>query len=225
MNDMASHFLHKYVRFIRIALIILLLSIFAERAEDIFHDPLEGDFESLVFDENTLAWLEQFRTDFVTQLMIDLTALGSLAVLAVAFSVATFLLWHRRDWVAIIYLATVGTGAMGLAKLLKHVFGRVRPDIDSHLVKVSDLSFPSGHALGSSAMYMALAYLLSRYFTGLGHFVTFHLIAATLIGFVAISRMYLGVHYPSDIVGGICIGVSWALFVTELFSKKIKTSP
>ena len=94
--------------------------------------------------------------------------------------------------------------------LLKQIFGRERPEVVPHLVQVDSLSFPSGHAFNSAIVYLTLGALLAR--TEQRRAAKVYILAcafllAVIIGF---SRVYLGVHYPSDVVAGWCAGAAWA---------------
>ena len=143
--------------------------------------------------------------------MTSLTALGSTIVLVLvcAASIAFLLLSGRTRTALFLFGAT--TGGMVMAGLLKLVYARPRPQLVPHLVDVTTTSFPSGHATDSAIVYLTLATLLARtipertlriYMIGVA-------IALTLM--IGVSRVYLGVHWPSDVVGGWTIGAAWAL--------------
>ena len=141
----------------------------------------------------------------------DITALGSFAVLGIVlFAVVGYLLITGRRAAAWLVLAAV-LGGVAMNSLLKLGFARPRPDFVAPAARVSTASFPSGHATISAITYLTLAALLARttpsrrlriYFVAIG-------IALTLL--VGVSRVYLGVHYPTDILAGWCIGSAWAL--------------
>jgi undecaprenyl-diphosphatase len=143
--------------------------------------------------------------------MRDLTALGSAPVLLIFGLAVAGALLARRQFHALVLLLAATLGAELLNAALKGFFQRARPDLDLHLTEVRSLSFPSGHAMESAAIYLTLAALLSRlvqaralklYFLGLAVFLTF---------VVGMSRVYLGVHYPSDVLAGWTMGLAWAL--------------
>ena len=148
----------------------------------------------------------------------DITALGSTAVLALLVTiVTTFLFATGKHHAGLFVLTTVLSGAL-LNTLLKLAFARARPDIVTPLTQVSTLSFPSGHAASSAVCYLTLGLMLAQ--TQASRLVRIHLImtAAILALLVGVSRIYLGVHYPSDVLAGWCFGTAWALICQMLMS-------
>jgi undecaprenyl-diphosphatase len=143
--------------------------------------------------------------------MIDITAMGGVAVLTLITAlVAGYLLIVRKFTTAVFLTAAVAGGAI-TSTVLKFDFARPRPELVAHLVKVHTTSFPSGHALNSAVTYLTLGALLARaeqdrrariFFMGAAIFLTL------TIGF---SRVYLGVHWPSDVIAGWCVGAAWAV--------------
>ena len=141
----------------------------------------------------------------------DLTALGSPTVLGLTvLAVTGYLLLHGlyRNG---LFIFIASAGGWVLNWLLKAAFERTRPDIVPHLREVMSSSFPSGHALTSAAVYLTLGALLMR--IAEGRLAKYYCIAiAMLLTFlVGSSRVFLGVHYPTDVVAGWLIGMTWAL--------------
>jgi undecaprenyl-diphosphatase len=148
---------------------------------------------------------------FLPGSMRDLTALGSPSVMALFVLAVAGALAVRRQYHALGLLLVATIGGVLLNELLKAVFARPRPPVAFHLTEVRSMSFPSGHAMESAIIYLTLAALLARlvqprllrlYFIGLAFFLTF---------VVGVSRVYLGVHYPSDVLAGWTAGLAWAL--------------
>ena len=147
-------------------------------------------------------WLEET--------MRDITGLGSVfTVLFLTGAVAAYLALTERRRIALFVVAAVGGGEL-LSTVLKLFYQRPRPDLVPHGMEVFTASFPSGHATMSAIAYLTLATLVARIdrnrgvkalVLGLG-------VAMTLL--VGISRIYLGVHWPSDVLAGWCIGAAWA---------------
>jgi undecaprenyl-diphosphatase len=141
----------------------------------------------------------------------DITALGSTVVLTMLTIAALgyLLLLGRTHMAALLAVAMAG-GTM-LSSLLKAFFERPRPDIVPQLTDVTSLSFPSGHAMMSAVAYLTIAVLMAR--SSPSPLVRLYLVivAALITILVGLSRIYLGVHWPSDVLAGWCGGASWAL--------------
>jgi undecaprenyl-diphosphatase len=143
--------------------------------------------------------------------MRDITSLGSATVLGIfTLAVAGYAIVRRQYHAAWLVLGATAGGAL-LMSALKNVFERPRPTIVPHLVTVSSLSFPSGHAMSSAIVYLTLGALLARlvqtrmvklYCVGVGLCLSF---------LVGASRVFLGVHYPTDVLAGWTAGLCWAL--------------
>lgn len=145
------------------------------------------------------------------ELMRDFTALGGVAVLvAVTLFVCGFLLILRRRHTALMVAAAVGGGTL-LSQLLKWSFDRPRPDLVPHGSEVYTQSFPSGHSMMAAVVYLTLGALLAR--TQARQAAKVYLLggAALLTVLVGISRVYLGVHWPTDVLAGWAMGAAWAL--------------
>ena len=143
----------------------------------------------------------------------DVTALGGNFVLAfVAVAVIGFLLLTRRRGAALLVLASVAGGAL-IGTALKIGFERPRPDLVPHGAIVYTASFPSNHAVLSAATYLTLGALLARLQVRRREKYYFLAISMTLTALVGLSRIYLGVHWPTDVLAGWSIGAAWAMFV------------
>jgi undecaprenyl-diphosphatase len=171
-------------------------------------------------DEAVLRAVAGIRTGWLNAAATDFTALGSGTLLIFASLVIGILLITTRDPYGILQLAFAGIGASLLTRGFKAFFARPRPSVVEHLVQVSQtgFSYPSGHALGTAALYFSFALIARRHLPR-------HLSREVLIGFalaliaiVSASRVYLGVHYASDVVAGISIGIGWALLVAGVAS-------
>ena len=142
----------------------------------------------------------------------DITALGSysIVILATAF-VLGFLLLQRRFAEALLVLVTISGGGI-LSQVLKSVFERERPDRAFHLTEVSTLSFPSGHSMVSSVVYITLGALLARSLAHRRSKMYCLWVGVVLAVLVGLTRVYLGVHFPTDVLAGWAAGASWAMF-------------
>jgi undecaprenyl-diphosphatase len=143
--------------------------------------------------------------------MRDITALGSPVVLVMVVLAAASWLWVRQQKHAFVLLLASTLGARLLNAFLKGLFARPRPDLELHLTPVSSLSFPSGHAMDSAAIYLTIAALLAQAVQSRAQRLYLLGLAASLSFMIGMSRVYLGVHYPSDVLAGWCAGLFWAL--------------
>ncbi len=184
---------------------IAALWLFGGVTEDVIHhDPLTQ------FDIALLEWFHSHSTPHVTKLFAGISLLGSALVLTTVGLLVAILLALRRRWLLFLgWVAALG-GAGVLDALLKHIIRRPRPPYATALFYSNSFSFPSGHAMASLVGYGMLAYLLVVFWAGRWQlrFVILS-VAAALILAIGISRLYLGVHYFSDVVGGYAAGALW----------------
>ncbi|HUG40569.1 MAG TPA: phosphatase PAP2 family protein [Longimicrobiales bacterium] len=182
---------------------------FAVMADEV----LEGGTQR--FDEAVLTWVATHRTEALDQVALEVTALGNTATLAVlVLAVASFLwLTHHRYSVLLLFSALAGGAALNW--LLKDIFARPRPTVVEWGTEVASASFPSGHAMSAMVAYASVAYLGGRLEpTRVLRLLTW-LFAAVIILGIGGSRIYLGVHYPSDVLAGFIAGAAWTAFVVS----------
>ena len=147
-------------------------------------------------------WLES--------VFLDLTAIGGPVVLSLfVMSIAGFLALQERYRTALVIIVTAVSGELANS-LLKALFVRPRPDVVPHLREVASASFPSGHAMESAIIYLTLGAMLMRIAERRLTKIYCMSMAIMLTLLVGISRVYLGVHYPSDVLGGWMFGFAWA---------------
>lgn len=140
----------------------------------------------------------------------DVTALGSFAGLGIVFlaSLGYLLLLRKRGLAALMAAAVLG--GVALSTLLKALFDRPRPDLEG-AARVFTASFPSGHAMLSAVTFLTLGALLARANADRRIKIYFMTLAVLLTMLIGLSRLYLGVHYPSDVLAGWCLGTAWAV--------------
>jgi undecaprenyl-diphosphatase len=148
---------------------------------------------------------------WVAEAVTDFTALGGTAVLmtVVVCAIGYLALLHRYSAAAFVVVAATGGGLLSVA--LKHVFARSRPDVVPHLVTVEGLSFPSGHSMAAAVIYLTLGALMARFAARRRIRVYVIAISLGLTGLIGITRVCLGVHYPTDVLAGWSAGLGWAL--------------
>ena len=151
-----------------------------------------------------------FRMEGINGPVVDVTALGSRTLIITFYilTVSLFLALKKRK--SALHLVIAGIGAGVLAPLIKMLVGRARPVEVEALVKVSGHSYPSGHSLAAAVFYFSLGLILTTFFESRSVRIGILMISVMIIAAVSLSRVYLGVHYPSDILGGTLLGMTWA---------------
>lgn len=198
------------------ALLLSALYLFAEFAGDVY------ERERFAFDTPILAWLNTHQTPLLTTSALTFSWLGNIYILGPIAAVLTYLLWRKSSRAAVFFTLSV-VGALALNLLAKAFFERARPDLFEALSHATNYSFPSGHTMGATAFALAL-YLTVRQL-----YPRYHLLTATgcllfALG-VSLSRPYLQVHYPSDIVAGWALSTAWVaglnVWYTKLYRDKL----
>ena len=155
--------------------------------------------------------LEPIGSPAVQEAARDITALGGVMVLTIVTGIAIgFLVLDGKRRMAVFVAVAVLSGMLA-GVVLKRVFHRSRPDIVPHAVYVDSTSFPSGHSMMSAVTYLTLGALLARSHEQRRFRAYFLLLAVLLTVMVGITRVYLGVHWPTDVLGGWCVGAAWAM--------------
>ena len=192
-----------------LALAILLIAILGDSIEDGAQFAFDKAVLLMMREPGALTVPE--GPTFLKQAMLDITALGGGTVLTLVLAVsAGFLLLQRHVLTAALVLVggTTGPLAVGVAK---QIFGRQRPEVIDHLVQVGSASFPSGHSANSAAVYLTLALVLVQIVQRRRERAYLLTVAALLVLAVGCSRIYLGVHWPSDVLAGWAFGSLWAI--------------
>ena len=148
---------------------------------------------------------------WLKQVMVDVTALGGETVLTLAAAVTiAFLVVNRHLLAAALVFGGTASGSIAVA-LAKNLVGRERPALVDHLVEVGSASFPSGHAANSAIIYLTIALVSIQVVHRRG--ARWFVLAVTLllVAVIGVSRVYLGVHWPSDVLAGWSFGTLWAL--------------
>jgi membrane-associated phospholipid phosphatase len=180
-------------------LFLVLLIGFAQLADEVH----EG--ETLWLDNNILLTINATSNDFLNAFFVIITQLGGvLGVITLTAGLLTLLLLRHRYTDAFVVTATVG-GASLLNLILKFLFERTRPDLWQQLIVETSYSFPSGHAMGSAALALAVMYMCRN-----GRFRWAAIILGSFyILIIGLSRLYLGVHYPTDVLAGWLVSAAW----------------
>jgi membrane-associated phospholipid phosphatase len=160
-------------------------------------------------DQRLADWLHGQATDPLTDLFQTITFLGNFVTLLAVTLVAVALLWRRREWTDALFVALAFAGGQVLSNGIKLGFRRERPFFPDPLATESTFSFPSGHALVSLTVYGALALVLARHLASAWHRALLFAGTAVLVLAIGFSRLYLGVHFLSDVLAGFAAGLAW----------------
>lgn len=194
---------------------LLILSVVAWLCTEVWEK------EAFSFDRSVLLWIHQFANPQIDRVMLFITALGDPATVISIFIITIAWLGMKQRYTDGIRFALVCGGGLLINRVMKLFFSKPRPELWPRLISEHSFSFPSGHAVGSMVIYGFIAYILAREFQIYKIYI--YTFASILIMAIGFSRLYLGVHYPTDIIAGYGVGVLW--LVTCLKVKlKIRSS-
>ena len=165
------------------------------------------------FDESVRGFVHSFANPFLTEIMRAASFMGSTVFLFLLGLVIVVVLYLKKYRHGAILFAITTLGASALLSLLKLAFRRARPEPFFETILPASYSFPSGHSLGSFCFYLALAAILTNRAESLWLKYLIWTIAGALVLLIGISRIYLGVHYPSDVLAGFVIGFIWVMTI------------
>lgn len=196
--------------------VLLVLAVSAWGFIEIADEVLEGDTDA--FDKWAVRALRQaddpalpLGPGWLQEAGRDATALGGLGALLLFSLIAAGFLWiEGKTRMMLLLIAATGGGVL-VSTLLKHFFARPRPDIVPHLSIVYTSSFPSGHSMMSAVVYLTLGALLASAMRRTVVKIYILCVAVLITVLVGVSRVYLGVHYPTDVLAGWIAGLAWAL--------------
>ncbi|MGZ4198418.1 MAG: phosphatase PAP2 family protein [Solirubrobacteraceae bacterium] len=166
------------------------------------------------FDRSITSWLVDHRASWLTTLAHALSTIGSQKVLIPVVAVAAAVLLLRRAWGLAALLVVIWAGGLGLYSLAKHFVGRPRPPMDIWLTHASSSAFPSGHATQSLSTFAALALVAAALLPNARRPAL--ALAAILAAGVGWSRVYLGVHWATDVLAGWLAAACWVALVARL---------
>lgn len=167
------------------------------------------------------AFFYDLRNPLLTKLVALLTDFGDkMTIVAITF-ILVLILFTIQKWQTGLWLGlSVAVGAGGLNTIVKNIYQRPRPDQIEHLVEQGGYSFPSGHSMGSIILYGGILFMLIRMVKTKKAKWLLGIILGSLVLVVGMSRIYLGVHYPSDIIAGLSLGFSWLCFMIVIYGQK-----
>jgi membrane-associated phospholipid phosphatase len=175
----------------------------------------DGDGVALV-DHPVARFVAAHRTAALTMVMKAVSVVGGPASMTIlALSVGVLLAGAWRSWTPLVVLAVTAAGTIGLTVVFKAVLGRARPPLAQAVVAADGFGFPSGHAAAAAAVCGAAAWLCSVRMRSWRRRIAVWAVAAILAALVGISRVYLGVHWTSDVLGGWAFGILWVAVVVS----------
>ncbi|WP_240417721.1 phosphatase PAP2 family protein [Paenibacillus periandrae] len=171
------------------------------------------------FDQTIIGWVQALESPGLTLIMKGFTTIGSGLVIAILVPLVAvflyFVLGHRRE---LYFFIGVIIGSTLLNEVLKIIFHRARPTIH-RIIDAAGYSFPSGHSMAAFTLYGVIAFLLWRHVSGAFNRSILILFSILMIVMIGISRIYLGVHYPSDVLGGYMASGTWLTAASWFFHK------
>ncbi|MGC1631034.1 MAG: phosphatase PAP2 family protein [Gelidibacter sp.] len=202
-----------YVITVIIALIIVVggINLFVELTESLKTDLLAD------YDQQITAYVISHRNPVLTKYFIFVTHVGDIygyAAVLIAFTLMSIFVFKNWKYIIQIVLVLILSAVSNL--MLKRFVKRARPGLE-HMVSVETLSYPSGHAMSAMAFYGFLIYLFYRFKINKFLKIGVILLLGLLIFSIGLSRIYLGVHFPSDIAGGYIAGFIWVVFCVLIF--------
>lgn len=207
-NDNLPFIITMFIAFI---LVMGGVTVFIELTEDLSTKILAS------YDKGITEYIVSYRNPSLTSILTFITDVGDLTgYLVVSFLISAFFYWKFRNWRYIIELLSVLILASLSNVILKQIINRARPT-EHTLMELHSLSYPSGHSMSAMAFYGFLIYLCYLFKMKTWIKVLLISILSVIILLIGISRIYLGVHYPSDVVGGFIAGAIWVIFCAVLF--------
>lgn len=215
-------FLHYFSIVIAIVVFLFSISIFIDLTGELAEQELQP------FDDHWSAYIQSLRTENLTTCLTVITHLGSKITYIVVISLMIVISFFKkigRNYILQVTLVLILSSLTNV--LLKDIINRPRP-ISEHLVQVSSSSYPSGHSMSAMAFYGFIFYLIMRFKKKDLLKVIFSFLCILMIALIGFSRIYLGVHYPSDVLGGWVAGFFWITLCIIIFNfmdiRKIKKS-
>ena len=191
-----------------------------------------SDHKIIDFDRDIIAAIQGLESPLLTKVMKFFTFIGSTPVVIVLIILLIIFLYkvlHHRLELILLISAIIGSAVLN--QILKQVFHRIRPNFH-RLIDISGYSFPSGHAMNAFTVYVIISFLLWRHIPSKWGRSLLICISTVMILAIGISRIYLGVHYPSDIIGGYLASGFWLAvaiwffqyYKEKRYNKKLKRS-
>lgn len=202
-----------YLAFILSIILIIVVGAFSLNGFLEITDELRKD-NLVEFDEKVTSFIYEYRSENMTEFVTFITDLGDEVTYAIIIiAVILWFLVYKNNVRWLIQTVVVLASTAALNVFIKHLISRERPDIGMRLIEASSYSYPSGHSMCALAFYGFLIYLAYAKVNHRWIKVLTYILLPVLIIAIGASRVYLGVHYPSDVVAGFAAGLFWLVFV------------
>jgi membrane-associated phospholipid phosphatase len=165
--------------------------------------------EVFSFDKSWLLWIHQFSNSLFDRIFLLITAFGDPQIVIIVFVSMIAWLGLKRKYADGIKFTIACSGGLLINQVMKLFFAKPRPELWTRLISEHSFSFPSGHAVGSMIVYGFIAYIFARELPAAKRYI--YAVASMLIIAIGFSRLYLGVHYPTDIIAGYGVGILWLI--------------
>lgn len=212
-----------------LALVVAAVWGLGELTDEVLEGATQGLDETVLLALRTEGDLsDPIGPPYVEEMARDLTALGGTVVIAGATLLAAGFFAMRRSYGSMLFLLAATGGGIALSSVAKGLFDRPRPDLVPHGSFVYTASFPSGHSMMAAVTYLTLGVLIARVLPQRRQKVYVLSIAAILTVLVGVSRVYLGVHWPTDVAAGWLAGAAWAVLcvlVARVLSRRGHVEP
>lgn len=210
---------NEYLLFVFSLIIPGIVCLFALNAFLEITESLQAD-ELIKFDDMITEFVHSFRSDAFTHVVTFITDLGDVTAYAVIIPVIAALLYYHghHRWKLSLQATIVLLSAFLLNVAIKHLISRPRPLEELRLVVAHSYSFPSGHSMSAIAFYGFLIYLTYKHVTNALLKVLLILVQVLLILSIGLSRVYLGVHFPTDVLAGFIAGLVWLIICIVVFN-------
>lgn len=174
----------------------------------------------MLWEINLIQSLEHFRNPMLNYWMLFITNLGStFFIIFISALVSVAFIFFKKYRYLLIFISAI-LGEEAITYLIKHLVKRIRPEILAHLTQASGFSFPSGHSFASATLYSLLAYFLTKEIKNKKIKMFIWILALLFISLIGFSRIYLGVHWITDVLGGFMMAFIWIELVIFIFKKK-----
>ncbi|MBN8554397.1 MAG: phosphatase PAP2 family protein [Deltaproteobacteria bacterium] len=194
--------------------ILLFLGVFAYFGWQAMGNHAVPHWENLVLEKISI-----IRVDWLNACFLYMSELASVGTIVSLTLITALSLLIFKEYLYIPQIILASLGARYLMAIFKEIFTRSRPSVVEPLSHLTSYSYPSGHATTAAAFYISLYLILKSQIPSKKIKNQILTIALSMIFLISFSRLYLGVHYPSDVIGGFCLGTAWALILASVFSR------